>query len=201
MFPTIEDWSKNVVHPNDGAIRRDLPGFYRCVSEKYEIACRLKPKVIVEIGVRLGYSAHAFLSAVPNAVYHGIDVWGGGHGGTQIAGREYVMEMLTRNFPNASIVLHTCNTQTMPWPEVPFADLFHVDGDHTTQGALHDMRGASELIAVGGAMLVDDYDHIGEVRHAIEEFKREFVGKHGYGYNKAEYIPTFRGDVLFSGRV
>ena len=199
MFPTIEEWSRSVVHPSDDVIRHDLRGFYRCAREKYEIACRLKPNVIVEIGVRLGYSAHAFLSASPNAVYHGIDVWGGGHGGTQIAGKDYVFEMLTRNFPNAVVVLHSCDTQTMPWPVVPLADLFHVDGDHTTHGALHDMRGASELNVRGGSMLVDDYDHLGEVRNAVEIFKQEFIGK--YGYEKSEYVPTFRGDVLFLGRV
>jgi hypothetical protein len=47
-------------------------------------------------------------------------------------------------------------------------------------------------------MLVDDYDYLGEVRNAVEIFKQEFIGK--YGYEKSEYVPTFRGDVLFLGR-
>jgi hypothetical protein len=40
---------------------------------KWAIARALKPQRILEIGVRFGYSAAAFLDACPNAAYLGID--------------------------------------------------------------------------------------------------------------------------------
>jgi cephalosporin hydroxylase len=196
MFISIQDWSSSVVHPNDNDIRYDLSGHYRYCTGKYEIACKVKPKTIIEIGVRLGYSAHAFLSAVPTATYYGLDVWGGDHGdhgGTKIAGADYVHSMLKTHFSGATVVLHTCNTQAMSWPELPKADLFHVDGDHTTSGALNDMQKAFDLILPGSSMLVDDYDHLVEVKSAVDQFKTMFASR----IRTWEYIKTYRGDVLF----
>jgi hypothetical protein len=190
MFLTIKDWVDTVVHPNDEVILREYHGIYGYCRCKYEIAKRIQPKVIVEIGVRLGYSAHAFLSAVPDAVYHGLDVWGGEHGGTNVAGADYVQSMLERHFREAEVVLHTCDTQTMVWPILPFPDLFHVDGDHTTEGALRDLQNAYELIAPGKAILVDDYDFIPDVKIAVEKFKTMV------NLQYSEHIPSFRGDVL-----
>lgn len=53
------------------------PGFQmadvlRCYDEKYRLALLLRPASILEVGVRAGYSAAAFLAAVP-ARYLGID--------------------------------------------------------------------------------------------------------------------------------
>lgn len=54
--------------------------YYR---EKFAIARALKPKSILEVGVRFGYSARAFLEGAPSAFYLGIDLDSDLYGGAQ----------------------------------------------------------------------------------------------------------------------
>ncbi|HEY0983386.1 MAG TPA: hypothetical protein VGE80_14745, partial [Schlesneria sp.] len=66
------------LHPND----RPAPQAWQsCYETKYAIARLLQPQRIFEIGVRTGYSALAFLRAVPTARYLGIDANRNSHGG------------------------------------------------------------------------------------------------------------------------
>ena len=60
----------------------DWVAYYRL---KWAIARVLQPKRILEIGVRFGYSAAAFLDACPNATYFGIDVDSEDFGGHRAA--------------------------------------------------------------------------------------------------------------------
>lgn len=191
-YISYDEWMNKVAHPQDGVCRNQF--IHQHESEKFAIASRFKPSRIAEIGVRLGYSAHAFLSAAgPDATYTGHDVVNGGHGGTNIAGLEYAEAILRRDFPTAGITLVKVNTQTVMDLGLTDFDFFHVDGDHTTAGALHDMVLAWEVIRSGGVMLVDDYDHLVEVRVAVDKFTVDFASQ----YQSREYIKTFRGDVLF----
>ncbi len=48
---------------------------------KYQVARAVAPASILEIGVRAGYSAAAFLAACPRARYVGLDKDDGSHGG------------------------------------------------------------------------------------------------------------------------
>jgi len=195
MYLSIEKWSEEIVHPNDVPIRNNMTGHYSYVVGKYDICCRVKPKIIIEIGVRLGYSAHAFLYSSPNSQYHGLDIWGGKHGGTKIGGEKYVMEMLSRNFTNAKIKLYTCNTQKGKWPELPAdVDLFHIDGDHTTAGSFFDMAMAFTRMKRGAYLLVDDYDFLPDVRIGVDSFISAFSSL----ISDYKYFPTFRGDVLIT---
>jgi len=50
---------------------------------KYRIAALLQPQTILEIGVRYGYSAAAFLAARPTASYIGLDAETGTDGGVK----------------------------------------------------------------------------------------------------------------------
>src|SRR5271163_2412703 len=52
---------------------------------KWAIAAVLQPKRILEIGVRFGYSAMAFLDACPSASYLGIDINAEANGGCRDA--------------------------------------------------------------------------------------------------------------------
>ncbi len=53
---------------------RDLfPEWVDYYRMKWAIAKVLQPESILEVGVRFGYSARAFLEACPDAVYTGID--------------------------------------------------------------------------------------------------------------------------------
>ena len=67
-----------VFHPAD---HPSPPSWCQCYETKFALATLLQPKTIFEIGVRAGYSAFAFLHAIPAASYLGIDANGdqGGH--------------------------------------------------------------------------------------------------------------------------
>jgi predicted O-methyltransferase YrrM len=192
---SYESWLKIVAHPLDVGCHGE--NFYNHYVTKYKLARRFGPKKIGEIGVRLGYSAHAFLSGSGFSVpYSGFDVVGGEHGGTNIAGLEYANSILKRDFPRSNISLTKVDTQSInEFPESGF-DFFHVDGDHTTAGALHDMRMVWGIIKSHGIMLVDDYDYIADVKNAIDEFLKEKSGDILY----KEYVKSFRGEILIIKR-
>jgi hypothetical protein len=169
---------------------------YRYYQEKYELAllCRKPSPVIGEIGVRNGYSAASFGFAHPDASYHGWDLINGGHGGLKsgIDTFPYVKGMLSSNFPSLTIALEHRNSQEINHFDVTF-DLFHVDGNHSTKGCLHDMKTVMASMSSGGLMIVDDYEYIGGVKaavHAFIEQNEKFI-------DKFELRPSgFRGNAL-----
>lgn len=139
--------------------------YYRA---KFDVAQTLAPASILEIGVRAGYSALAFLQAVPAAQYLGLDLDEGGWGG--VAG--YLTHARTRLEPYNAVVLH-CDTQAVPLPPdlaqlVMGYELWHVDGDHSFRGAVTDLVTAH----LHGArwILLDDYDFAPDVRRAAHYF-------------------------------
>ena len=188
VFPSYQEWLDTVAHPDDSICRTEE--IYRYARGKHVIARRLLPKVIVEIGVRLGHSAHAFLRACPAATYIGMDLPGAGHGGTKVAGLDYVKKMLARHFPTAVVELHAVNTQMLTKYEGPKPDLFHVDGDHTFIGAMHDLH----LAWNSGAtyILIDDYTFLPDVKRAVDIFIRDIRPKTEF------MLDTVRGDVLLT---
>jgi FkbM family methyltransferase len=190
-FPCYREWLSSVCHPQDLPCRQE--NYYRCAREKCEMSRQFKPMKIVEIGVRLGYSAHAFLHGAPlGASYTGFDIVGGDHGGTKIAGLEYPETILKRDFPKSEIRLVKMNTQKVDDLGLADVDFFHVDGDHTTAGALHDMEMAWKALRAGGVMVVDDYDFLPKVKVAVDGF----IAAHQIGMERCEYRKTFRGDMI-----
>lgn len=68
----------------------------------------------------------------------------------------------------------------------PF-DLIHIDGDHSLKGKLIDLHLSQRLVAPGGVVLVDDYDHIEVIADAIRR------ALHLGWFHEFAYIPTKRG--------
>lgn len=132
---------------------------------KHAVAQRLSPASILEIGVRAGYSALAFLWAVPSSEYLGLDAQTEDYEqSTDLA--EHAARILT---PYDARFQHV-DTQTLDRLPLtrdggPF-DLVHVDGDHSREGAEHDIRLA--LDSGASWVLVDDYDDIPAVCEACE---------------------------------
>jgi hypothetical protein len=189
----LNTWISTVAHPQDTSCR--TADFHRCATEKHAIAQRFCPQRIAEIGVRLGYSAHAFMAGAANdAGFFGFDIVGGLHGGTKIAGFEWVEGILRRDFPQAVIKTVKMNTQDVAALPVDGIDFFHIDGDHSFPGALHDMMLAWPTIRPGGVMLVDDYDFVREVRRAVDRFACDYVAQ----IANTEYVKTFRGDIIIT---
>jgi len=148
----------------------------------------LKPKTILEIGVRAGYSAYAMLSAVPEATYQGIDADNGTNGGEK-GYYLYAQEMLEREFPNASVTIHKDDSQQLLCLDRRY-DLIHIDGGHNHDEALHDL----ELCRPWGDwLLVDDTASISTVRSAVVEFLEK------YRYPAWRY-ETWHGFVLIDTR-
>ena len=76
------EFDRSIMCPKDPTATSERVKQYEAYYEvKYNIAKEVNPKVIAEIGVRAGYSAWAFLSACPDAKYHGFDAENGTHGG------------------------------------------------------------------------------------------------------------------------
>jgi len=170
----MTDWWEELVEnwmPGDTRSRPDekRKAYY---GAKYEVAQRLQPKLIVEIGVRAGYGAFAMLSACPDARYIGIDADNGTHGWTQGALR-HATKILAK-FGDRSIWIN--DSQEMDrLPEN--IDLLHIDGDHSSEGCYSDLCLADR----SGVrwVLVDDYLSLREVREAVDKFALD-TGREGF---------------------
>lgn len=132
-------------------------------QRKFDVAYTLQPKRILEIGVRAGYSAFAMLSACPEAEYVGWDTGGDYYGG--VAGY-FVREAprILARFPHVHFELR--DSQKVDRLDTTF-DLAHIDGDHSYEGALHDLHLCGPACR---ALLVDDYEFIRSVQAATDHW-------------------------------
>ncbi|HLJ45641.1 MAG TPA: methyltransferase domain-containing protein [Bryobacteraceae bacterium] len=125
--------SANPADPSKHLFSEWLP-YYRM---KWAIARALQPKRILEIGVRFGYSAAAFLDACPDAEYLGIDNDSETFGG--VAGAvEWARRITTGRKAN---FLVADSQQLQEFPGGPY-DLIHVDGQQDENGTIGDLRKA-----------------------------------------------------------
>ena len=169
----------------------------RYYETKHRIAERLQPRSIVEIGVRAGYSAYAFLHACPKAYFLGID-WGI-KGAFDEANRNEVafcsnnVERLMSEFPSFRMIWNNSH-HLGGIPAAPGGGVYefaHVDADHSYEGCTADLKLTKDCKWV----LVDDFDVGPEVRGAC----RDWLLAHPE--LKAEYIPDgFRGQLLIERR-
>lgn len=157
----------------------DLPRFVWWLSYYHglhRIAESLKPRQILEIGVRAGYSGLTFLDAVPNCEVTGIDFYGDEQAVNTHGGKRRFQEHARKILPEDRYTLEIIDTATLL--ELPPADLVYIDGDHTREGCLRDLRLAAA--AARKAILVDDYDSISSVREACDQFANESPGWHSW---------------------
>lgn len=107
---------------------------------KWAIAKALMPSSILEIGVRYGYSAFAFLDACPSSEYLGIDNDSDSSGG--VSGSLRWAQLKLKQYENARAVKN--DTQTMTGLPGETWDLIHVDGQQDGAGTIHDLNLAVE---------------------------------------------------------
>jgi hypothetical protein len=177
------------LHPDDPWLATEAPDLVRRIyQEKYHIAAILRPRTLLEIGVRAGYSAAAFLSAAPDCTYLGLDADKDAHGGWPGA-MEKARSTLKYHFGGRADVIALDTQQVASLLCVP-VDLVHVDGDHSYCGCLHDLQLAA---GVGRWVLVDDLEWIIPVRAAVTAFLEQTR------YRAIE-LPTVRGDLLIEVR-
>ena len=151
---------------------------------KWAIAHVLKPASILEIGVRFGYSAAAFLNGNPAAHYVGIDLDTDSYGG--VKGAIHWAKKITTEFSNEFLV---ADTQTMQRFPHDIYDLIHVDGQQDGDGSFHDLTVA---IKQGRYVLVDGYLWTQQNFQAVSSFLFRYADiLDWYGV-----IPGYAGELL-----
>jgi Methyltransferase domain len=177
--------------PDDPWLRIEPTGNIRaCYRFKHTIGMLLQPSSILEIGVRAGYTAAAFLAACPQTTYYGVDADNGQHGGVPGA-VAWARSMFARHFPGRSLRIDAPLDTRQQAPAGSDYDLAHVDGDHSFAGCVRDLELAERLGCKW--ILVDDIDYLPPVRQAVELF----IGRTGYRH---VFLPSFRGDCLIRTR-
>jgi predicted O-methyltransferase YrrM len=179
-FPDYRTWVDTVIHPRERTATRNSPwcfehpDWHAHYKRKHDITHALNPKSILEIGVRYGYSAHAFLSACPMADYTGVDSDDPRHNAMGEPTLAWAKTMLVATLPEAVgyINMVPMNTRDKPLPSRSGRyDLVHVDADHSYSGCLDDLRKA--WTQCGRAIVVDDYGSIAAVQDAVARFLQE----------------------------
>lgn len=153
--------------------------------ELYYALCKYyKPKSIIEIGVRSGFSLASMIAGNPDIIKAvGIDDESYSIDSNQIA-----LNKIKAVFPQKDIEIIKAKSQTMNLNGV--VDIIHVDGDHSLQGALADMIKFQNNCAI---MIVDDFLMIDEVHEAIDAFK--YISRHRLYLDYA--LPTITGLKVF----
>jgi predicted O-methyltransferase YrrM len=157
------------------------------------------PMTYLEIGVRRGRSMAMVASAAPEVALHGFDLWVPDYAGMPNPGPDFVRAEMKRAGHRGALELVSGDShETVPrfLEEHPglTLDLVTVDGDHSHDGALADLRTVIARLSLGGVLVFDDIVHplhpyLLEVwRHAVAEdgglVAREFV-ELGYGVGVA----------------
>ena len=155
-----------------------------CYEWYYTIAKVLKPKSILEIGVRFGYSLVSMMKGAENSIEYvlGMDNDSYIHNSTQLA-RGYC-ELVKPNITTIDVV----NSQKIQKLDRHF-DLVHIDGDHTYNGKIYDLNLIKNNCIY---CIIDDYDFIDSVRKATDDF---MLDNTSIIKNKL-YIPSFRGTMI-----
>lgn len=200
------------VHPEDANADYMLSG--QCYEWYAGYAAALKPKSILEIGTRRGYSLLAMLFGAgmtgPDESGHyergsveEVAVIDNESYGVKLNWIEDILGTLRNGLGFRSY--HT-NTQEDGF-ELPLRyhgtdhaserwDIIHVDGDHTEAGALHDLELAAEALAPGGTIILDDVVFYADVAKALKRFEADHPGEW-----IVDHYPSLRGHALLTRRI
>ncbi|MEO8597397.1 MAG: methyltransferase domain-containing protein [Candidatus Solibacter sp.] len=155
---------------------------------KWAIARALAPRRILEIGVRYGYSAAAFLDACPGAEYLGIDADSETFGG--IKGAIEWARRVTRGKRAEYLV-----ADSQQFTEFPGGvyDLIHVDGQQDGAGSLRDLRlalpKARHILLDGFFWTRTNFQHVSE-----------FLYRERESIESAVIIPGYAGELIITPR-
>lgn len=151
---------------------------------KAAIAEALQPKTILEIGVRFGYSAAAFLHGAPGARYIGIDSDSPSFGGSVGA-----LDWARATLPAGQTELIQADSQAMSRFPGGIYDLIHIDGQQDGDGTFLDLEKALRQAHV---ILLDGYFWSTPNFLSANEFIRKY--RRAIEYFLA--IPGYAGDLI-----
>lgn len=133
---------------------------------KAAISAVVRPATVLEIGVRHGYGAAAFLHGSPDAHYTGIDLDADSFGGEKGA-----IDWARRILPAGQHELIVADSQRLTRLPGGTYDLVHIDGQQDEGGTFHDL-----VLAVRQAkfILVDGYFWTEQNYTAVNDFLWRF---------------------------
>lgn len=184
-------FDESIIYPKDPtASKKRVNQYKNYYSVKYEICKQQKPSLIVEIGVRAGYSAWTFLQACPKAKYIGIDANNGTHGGQ--GGKDgSFFRWAKRILSNYDVELIEMDSQKVSKLNIKNVDFFHVDGDHSVEGVMHDLDLAYNCLSDNGMILVDDITYLPEVKKGVNLWLIKMGDK-----VKSQFVESLRGEMV-----
>jgi len=142
------------------------------------LANSVRPRVMVEFGVNVGFTAEMFLKNIETIErYVGVDVpksyqtelpeqWVEvpDSPGCRVIGIDKRFELIMR--PRGTLDLKP--------DDLPRADVVFIDGDHGRGAVEHDSRLAAEIINPGGVIMWHDYgNHVVEVNDVLDKLLDE----------------------------
>jgi hypothetical protein len=131
----------------------------------------LEASTYLEVGVQDGHSLAAVVGANPAIDVVLCDTWGSEHGGTGKGSHAHIEERLnTLHHTGTRVYLDGYSRLLIPTLTQRF-DLVHIDGDHSPEGCLADLRMCWPLTAV--RMVVHDQILLVDVRNATFAFLPE----------------------------
>ena len=181
---------RTIMCPKDTQNLARVPRMQAIYDAQVKIAQEYQPERICEIGVRAGYSAHAWITGSGQAkVYLGIDMDDQVHyGGPWLWWAKKLLRELQES-QNLTWEIWAKDSQMLAGIPIG-ADLIHVDGDHTYEGCLHDMNICWPCLNPGGIMVVDDATYLPGPRKACAGYKPE-------GMARAYLEPSPTGSMIF----
>lgn len=146
---------------------------------------------MLEIGVRTGYSGVVLAKAVPDKspYYVGVDPNLYIASGLELAAATFSLLQQEGN-PLQYFLLEGYSGSTAIQNSLRYSgpfELIHVDGEHTYFGKLFDLWIARNLLAPGGFVLVDDYEHHGFIADSVK------VALELGWFRRFSFLPTKRG--------
>lgn len=164
----------------------------------YGICQNMKINHYLEIGVRRGRSMSIVASLHPKASILGFDMWIPNYVGIENPGPQFVASELGRVGYQGDVQFISGNShKTVPryFRENPNAyfDMITVDGDHTYQGAIDDLKTVIPRLKVGGLLVFDDicnseHTYLKKVWNKITANKERFQT---YEYEELGYGVAF----------
>ena len=127
-------------------------------------ALLIQPTSYLEIGVRRGRSMAMVAAASRKCALFGFDMWMKDYAGMENPGADFVRAELRRlGHAGRTEFINGDSHATLPkfFAENPDQKLsiITVDGDHTDEGALQDLRDVLPRLEVGGVVIFDDISH------------------------------------------
>lgn len=152
----------------------------------YLIGKYFRPKAIVEMGTRFGYSMKAFV----NGAHHlpgKYSLWSFDNECDGIK-LDIFEDYFRTHLKIKDVRINRFDTGKISSLALKNIDLCFVDALHTTEGCYHECELGFNSLKSGGVLVVDDVNY-NEIRAGVEKF----CGERGLSYS---YLPSLRGIYL-----